>query len=198
MDQNNRIINSARAMIIGHLLIAFSGIAYAAAWTMLYSRLNFKSELSPIILINAALFLGTIGVFCLAGGIFTLSTRITGSRLRVWHIFVLSAILFCLAYFITGSLLDRGFTSELLIIFIWLSTEISALFVLYKTALLSRIQAGISFSLVAASVSAAIIGYVIHYRLEESARFINGLIPYLVMSAVMALISFFIFINKKH
>lgn len=95
---------------------------------------------------------------------------------------------------ITWFWMHRQITLELLLIDGWVILELSLINLLYGTGKLSVTGAVIFIVLLAAAVIAIMYFYLIYYKLDKDAAFIDGSIPLVITAAFMTARTVFMFI----
>jgi hypothetical protein len=119
-------------------------------------------------------------------GIKTLSQA--GKNFLAGYILLGAVVFYVIFLVVTRFAFQRIVTSELLLITVWAALELSVIFVLQGSQRLHSGQVLTLVLLVALGTIVGMVCYVLHYRLDESARFWNGLIPLMVNAgAVLAL-----------
>jgi hypothetical protein len=170
-----------QAYIAFHGLFVLSGVCYSLFWILK------DTVASPIgeLLFPLSLLFGMGGVLLAGFCVQALSSGAQNRGIRYYHILILCIVIFAATTIVTKILWNRPFTSELPFLLIWFGLESGALLAAYRNGWLSRIAGGISAVLVVVSLCAGIYCYSIHYNLDGTAQFYNGLIPYSVISVVM-------------
>jgi hypothetical protein len=184
-----------KEIIIGHILIIVSSISYSIAWYILYKPLQNIPEAVADTMMTAALFLGITGAGLIIYGI-SRNPVPKDKKIKFRYILIACLILYIISYLITKLIFGRIFTSEILLLFIWLSMEACCIMALYYGNVLSLIRMLICNLLVLISIGIGMICYTIHYTLPEQGRFINGLIPYGVIASMMLVLIIFVLISK--
>lgn len=167
----------------GSLLLLFCSAFYLVWWIISF-RPNSSGGPAGGVFILAALITGAAAIFLTSGGIMSLSQD--SKSLPVGWILLGGAVLFLVLLPVTSVLFYRTVTSELIIIHIWTALELSAVTVLYGTGRFGPGRTAALASLVMIAFAAGLICYVLHYRLDETARYINGMIPLMADAFVMA------------
>ena len=170
-------------VLLGHFFMILSGVSYSFSWILNYG--GFDSNYSPLagLLISASLLTGIIGIILLSNCIFTLYNSVaTGTFIKPGLILLSGMIFFFIALIVTTVAFKRFLTSELILISIWTTLETIVILVLYKSRWLSKLQSVLSFILVIISALIGLFCYTIHYGLSGYIQFVNGLIPYFVIS----------------
>jgi hypothetical protein len=184
------------SVIIGHILLIISCILYSVSWIVNYGLLNSNTGILSGILILTALFLGFTGAVLIILGI-SKSAESSKKKIKYWHIILFNFTLYLIVYFLTSNLFNRFFTSEILLMFIWLTLESCSVYYIYLKKYLSGFLLAVSIVLMSVSILLCSICYTIHYNLPEFQRFINGLLPYCAVIITMSLIVLFTFTRKN-
>jgi hypothetical protein len=169
----------------GNLLLLATLAFYIAWWTVAFRpNANGKAAGAGLLLLGVACVLGMAAITVLSQGINALAGPETGPAVG----FILGGALvsFFLLVAITVFAFQRVLTSELFLIIIWAALEAAVLAVLQGSGRFSLGQAGILAALVGVAMIVGLVCYVLHYRLDEVARFWNGLIPLVVDAGVVA------------
>lgn len=167
----------------GNLLLLICSLFYLAWWIVSY-RPGSSSSSSGLLYITAAFITGIAAIALMSGGIDSLSQ--VSDYLPVKYVLLCSALLFILMVMVTAMGFHRPVTSELLIMHIWATLELSAVTVLYGTGRFGTVQAAAMTALVVIAFAAGIVCYVLYYGLDESTRYITGMVPLITDALVMA------------
>lgn len=169
----------------GYLLLVFCCVFYLIWWCAAFNPL--RSFPMPV---KVALFCPTL--LCGAGGL-ALTIRgiavlpdVVASPSKI--LIVLAGIaVYLILLLLTGRLLHRQVTTELLLITGWTVLELCAAAGLYGAGIFSGTKAVIS---VAVTLSAAVIGmacYLAYYNLKEIPAFCDGMIPLVLFAVAMVI-----------
>jgi hypothetical protein len=167
----------------GNLLLLFCSLFYLAWWVVSY-RPNSSGGSAGGFYITAAFITGFAAIALMSGGINSLSQDSKGLPVR--FILMGGAALFFVLLPVTAIAFHRIVTSELILIHIWASLELSAVAVLYGTGRFGVGRAATLAALVGIATVAGLICYVLYYRLDETARYWNGMVPLTTDAFVMA------------
>lgn len=166
----------------GNLLLFVASLFYLAWWWF-----SFRSNVSSAgagFFIAAAMLTGMAGIVLMSGGINSLSQESKGLPVR--YLLIGAVILFVILLAVTQIAFQRVVTSELMLMVVWAAVEASAIAVLQGSGRFGPGRTVLLALLVALATAVGIVCYVQHYRLEEPARFWNGLIPLATDAGVMA------------
>jgi hypothetical protein len=167
----------------GNLLMLVTIMFYIAWWTVTFRPNRTGKAAGAGFLIALALLTGLASITILFSGIESLSQAGTG--FAVIYI-LLGAVAFYLIFLaMTRIAFQRPVTAELLLIIFWAALEGSAIFVLQGNHSISPGQALALVTLVMLATGIGMVCYILHYRLNEPARFWNGLIPLMVDAGVV-------------
>jgi len=167
----------------GNLLMFVTIAFYIAWWTVSFRPGGDGKAAGAGIYIIFALLAGVASVASLFHGINALSQM--GKGFPLIYILLGAAAFYIVFLVVTKLAFQRPVTSELLLITFWAALEFSAIAVLQSSGRFSPGQALMLLVLVGLASSVGIICYILHYRLDEVARFWNGLIPLVVDAGVM-------------
>jgi hypothetical protein len=167
----------------GNLLMLATIVFYIAWWTVSFRPNGEGKTAGAGFFIAVALFLGTAGIAIMFLGINSLSR--VGKGFPVMYILLGAAAFFIILLAITKIVFQRAVTSELLLITVWSALELSAVAVLQGSGRFGMGQTLTLTVLVALAAGAGIVCYILYYRLDETSRFWNGLIPLIVDAGVV-------------
>ncbi len=184
-------------MLLGHAFLIVSGIAYLTAWILNYGQLMFMSDASSAVFFNISVASGLIGCGWLFYSISSLNGSIHGKKLKILHIIIIGIVSFILVWMGTEKLMKRIFTSELFLIFSWGILEFSALYTCFHKQWFGNIQAKIIMALISVSLLTGLVCYCLHFIFKGMNRFINGMIPYGIISIIEALICIILLANHS-
>ena len=134
--------------------------------------------------LTATLFAGVAAIAVLSIGIKSLPRAENG--IPVMYIMSGAVTFFIILLLVTKIAFQRAVTSELLLITMWSALEWSAIAALHGNGRFHGSQALTLAIMVALAAGVGIICYILHYRLDETARFWNGLFPLIVDEGVVA------------
>jgi len=197
MDNISFLKSSFIRIVAGHILIILSGVFYSVYWILQYYRQNSKPFIFSPLLIIISLILGISGALLLAFSLNDISGQIT-HQFKIRHILLLTTGFFIISFFITSFVFHRQFTSEIFFIVLWAGIEISCIYAFFNLHWFSLPQFIVSLVLAFICLSVSMVCYTIHYTLPERERFINGLIPYIVVSLYMLINMIILITNKPH
>lgn len=186
-----------RGTLSGHLLLILSGISYSIYWILNFGlQGNIAAQFAGIF-IAGSLLSGLTGILILIEFIRQLSAPLIDKKFKISHIVLICLVFFILNLTITIWGFKRFFTSELFLIILWAALELSATGVFYHNKWLSKLQIQLSVFFIILSTIIGIACYTIHYNLNGWIQFVNGLIPYIMISIVMMIICGFLLFNKN-
>jgi hypothetical protein len=170
--------------IFGGNLLMFATIAFYIAWWTVSFRPNGDGTTTGSgFFIAVALFAGVAAIAIMSLGINSLFQA--GKGFPVMYILPGAVAFYIILLAVTKIAFQRIVTSELLLITIWAALEWSAIAVLQGSGRFSMGQALTLAALVLLATGAGIVCYILHYRLDETSRFWNGLIPLIVDAGVV-------------
>ena len=168
----------------GNLLLLVTLAFYIAWWVALFGPRGDSQSGSAGFLIAAAFFAGLASIALLLKGIDSLSGA--GQGFPVTYILAGAAAFYFVSFAVTVLAFRRILTSELLLITVWAALELSVIAVLQGSGRFGPYQVWTLIALVGLATVVGMVAYVQHYRLDEAARFWNGLVPLLVDAGVVA------------
>ena len=168
----------------GNMLMFATIVFYIAWWSLSFWPNGGGNAPGAGIFILAALFAGVAAVATLSLGISSLSQ--TGKGFPVMYILLGAVVFYIILLSVTQIAFQRVVTSELLLIIGWAALECSAISVLQGSGRFSVGQTLTLAVLLMLATGAGIVCYILHYRLDETTRFWNGLIPLIVDDGVSA------------
>lgn len=167
----------------GNLLLLFCSLFYLAWWVVSY-RPNSSGGPAGGFYITAALITGVAAIAMMSGGINSISQESKGLPVR--FILLGGAAMFFVMLPVTAIAFHRIVTSELIIIHIWAMLELSAVAVLYDTGRFGPGRTATLAVLVGIATAVSLICYVLHYRMDETASYWNGMVTLTTDAFVMA------------
>jgi len=170
--------------IFGGNLLMFVTIMFYIAWWTASFRPNGDGKITAAgFFITAALLTGMAAIVIIFPGINSLPRA--GKGFPVMYILPGAAAFYIILVAVTKIASQRALTSELLLITVWAALEWSAIAVLQDSGRFSIGQALTLAALVMLATGAGIVCYILHYRLDETSRFRNGLIPLIADAGVI-------------
>jgi hypothetical protein len=173
--------NALRGLLLSHALFVLSGVSYSVYWVQqAYARgpsmvlFFFLSLVSGVVAATAAFFCVLAGAMDGAGG-----------GPRQGHVVAACAAILAIAYVVTGPVMGRPFTSELVFVMIWATAEYCALLAAYRNRWLPARGAIAATVLVSIALATGLACYAVYFVLEGAARFWAGLVPYGVVAIAM-------------
>jgi hypothetical protein len=170
-------------IFVGNLLLLLCSLFYLAWWIVAYRPDSTGRSAAGGFYIAAAFITGIAAGAFLSVGIYSLSFDSKG--LPVWSVLMGGVVLFAVMLPLTAIVFHRQVTSELTIMHIWLVLEAAALAVLYGTGRFGAGRTVFMAVLVGIAFIASLICYMLHYRLDETAGYWNGMIPLAAVAIVM-------------
>ena len=168
----------------GNLLMFVTIVFYILWWTISFRPNAGTHTAGAGISIAIALFTGMASIAVMALGIISLAQEGKGFP---FLFFLLGAVLlYIILLAVTKIFFQREVTSELFLIVFWLALQCSAVAVLYTSGRFNIAQTLTVLILLILTTIFGMVCYVLHYRLEEPARFWNGLIPLIVDAGAVA------------
>jgi peptide methionine sulfoxide reductase msrA/msrB len=176
-------------LIWGNLLMIICSLFYLAWWTVAFRP---DAEAKTAVtgpLLGAAFAFGIAGVVMLCGelnGTPKGRTLFPGMSLFIGGI----AVYFILLA-LTGILMKRMVTTELFLIVAWAVLELSVINSLYSREAAGRTVSIVFCVIVCAAAAAGLYCYLLYYGLDARKGWIDGMIPLILVAAVMAAVTVF-------
>ena len=170
-------------LFIGNLLMFIAIVFYIMWWI---SSKGATSVDDSGVLVFVTLILGVVAIITTVTGINNLSSSEGGFPVR--RIVIGAIAVFIITFLVTQTVFNRMMTTELPLIILWTALELSIIAALSNS---NRLGTVLVISLAAVTIIATTVGlicYLLHYRLDESLRFRNGLIPLITDLGVVAVI----------
>jgi hypothetical protein len=180
-------------LIVVHALFVLSGITYFAYW-ILQDAAPGPTAVALFFLSILFGFGGAIGASSVALASVPLSD---GRRLKLWHIIVANLALLVAVYAVTSGLMGRVFTTELVFVVIWSTTEYCAVRAALSRGWLSGHGAAVAAVLVSLGLAVGLVCYAIYFLLDGRMRFYSGLVPYGAVSLVMASVGALLWVSGR-
>jgi hypothetical protein len=184
-----------KQILIGNVLFILCCVFYFTWWLLAFKLSGAITGVKTgWLLIPASLF-GLLGVVLAVLGI---SVKIEGALLfHNWHILCGGIFFFIVLLAVTALLLKRPVTSELALIVGWGVLALAEINALYGLGLFSRRLSIVFIIIISTSVFISLICYVLYYRLDKKAGYIDGMIPLLLAALSMAGISWLMLTSKN-
>jgi hypothetical protein len=170
----------------GNLLMFVAIVFYIAWWTVSFWPNGNGKGTGAGLFIIITLFAGVAAIAIMSIGISSLPQVRKGFLAA--YILPGAAAFFIILLAVTKIGFHRAVTSELLLITVWAAVEWSAIAVLHGNDRFSLGKALALAALVALATAVGIICYILHYRLDETSQFWNGLIPLIADAGVVAVL----------
>ena len=170
-------------LFIGNLMM-FIAIVFYIIWWISSKGATLVDDSGVFIFVT--LLLGVVAIITTVAGISNLPCSEGG--LPVHRIVIGAITVFVITLLVTQTVFNRMMTTELPLIILWTALELSIVAALSNCNRLGNVSI---ISLAAVTIMAATVGlicYILHYRLDESLRFRNGLIPLIADLSVVAVI----------
>jgi hypothetical protein len=168
----------------GNILMLITCMCYIAWWVAAF-RPGRTARSSAPALITLTLATGICSLILLGLGIGKLSE--SGRIFPMIYIPAGAVLLYIILLIITKQMFNRVVTSELLIMILWAAFEIAAGNVLAGNGSLGTPATIALMILIAAATCAGLVCYILYYRLDGVAGFLDGLIPIAVDGLVVAI-----------
>jgi hypothetical protein len=184
MDEIRSPLFPFLGILAGHLLIVLVGVFWSVYWAR-----DFATEASGApppsgLLVLAALVCGFGAFIVIPVSIPALPLGAVSMPFPLSSIPLWGTAFFVLWFLASTLLFRRPVTSELLLIPLWALLEAVALYALASSGWLGGRQTALLAALTAVALLAGLVCYILHYRLGEHGRYVNGLVPYGFIGAV--------------
>ena len=189
------LTTQGKQILIGNVLFVLCCMFYLAWWLLAFKPSGAITGMKTgWLLIPASLF-GLAGVVLAILGV---SKKVEGALLfRGGYILCGGIALFILLLVVTSRLLKRPVTTELVLIVGWGMLALTEINALHGLGFFSR-RLSIGFIIIiSVSFLISLVCYVLYYRLDKKAGYIDGMIPLLMAALSMAGISWFMLIPKN-
>ena len=178
-------------IFIGHIFFIITGILYSIYWVIQYY--DIAGNFTPLL---PFLFLGSILIGFIGISLFYVSSG-TLLNSQNWPIIITGIAIFILSLVIMDRVFHRPFTSEIFFAFLWAISEMNIMYSVYKSGCIPKAAFNIIAAGVLACTAVNLVCYRIHFLLPDFERFINGLIPYCVVTFLMVAILIILFLNRN-
>ena len=138
------------------------------------------------VLVFVTLILGVVAIITTVTGINNLPCSEGGFPVR--RIVIGAIAVFIITFLVTQTVFNRMMTTELPLIILWTALELSIIAALSNSNRLGTVPVISLAAVTIIATTAGLICYLLHYRLDESFRFRNGLIPLIADLGVVAVI----------
>ena len=182
MSQIDDFTLPLRQIFYGNLLMCVA-IAFYLVWWVLSRGCTVNNGAD--ILIVVILLFGMAAILTIAVGINALAHE--GNGIPIFYFLPGTAIAFIILLLSTEIVFHRMVTSELLLITVWTAIETAAITALKRSGRFSTGSIAVLVIFTSIAFATGMVCYIIHYRLDEPARFWNGLIPLVMDGGVGAL-----------
>jgi hypothetical protein len=166
---------SVKQVFIGNILFAVCCIFYLLWWILAFKPTNPMRGFKTGWLLIPASLAGIIAVIIAIHGIVSvhLETRLMPNSLILGG----GIVVYSVIMLITSKLLKRPVTTELILIIGWLMLALAEINALYGQNTYSLQKAVIFIILSAVATIINLVCYVLYYKLDNTAGFIDGTIP---------------------
>ncbi len=172
----------------GNLLLVLCSIFYLIWWCITFKP-GAGSTPFGTMCIGIAFVLGMAGIVLSVMGLNAHQMEMPARNIPGWIIVVCGLVIYFVLLFLTGILLHRQVTSELLIITGWAVLELCIVNFLYGAG---RFPLGITVFLLVLIILAAIasmICYLLYYNLPAYPGYVDGMIPLITVAASMMVVN---------
>lgn len=181
---------SLRQMFWGDILLVGCCAFYLLWWAVAFKPVGAIKGVKSGWLLIPAFLLGVAAVVGILYGAFGMGAKrafFSGGTI------LLAAVLAYVALLIaTWLAFHRQVTTELLLIVGWTALTFYEVNALYGAELLARGGAIVLFALAIAVAAASMVCYVLYYDLADTAGYVDGMIPLILVAVFMAALAIFI------
>ena len=180
-----------KQILMGNALFVLCCVFYIALWLLAFKPSGAITGMKTGWLLIPASLSGLLGVVTILLGI---TAKIRGTLLfRGWYLLCGGIALFIILLTVTALLLKRPVTTELVLIVGWGMLALAEINALFGLGFFSRRLSAGFIIIISVSVFISLICYVLYYRLDKNAGYIDGMIPLLLTALTMSGISWFIY-----
>jgi len=178
---------SANQIFWSNILLLICCAFYLAWWLLAFKPSGVIKGAKTGVLLIPAVVAGLFSVFLAVKGVSSafVSETLFPKELLLWGGIAVYFILLA----VTRLLFKRPVTSELLLIVGWGVMALSEIDALYGLGQFSHYQATTFAAVTGLATLISLICYVVYYRLEDFAGYIDGMVPILMVALVMTSIS---------
>jgi len=181
----HKFTGSDWGVFYGNALMFATCAFYLAWWFLAFSPSGGGHNSFTSFLITAAIVTGMASIIVLSLGIGFMPRA--GKGIPVAAILLGALALYAISLSITKTVFHRPVTSELPVMFMWAAVEFAAIAALRRSGRFEISQTVMLAVLVTLATLVGLVCYVLYYRLDGAAGFLDGLIP-LAMDAVVVAI----------
>lgn len=172
-------------LFTGNLLFVICSLFYLVWWIVCF-RPNSSGGAVGGVFITFAFITGITAFALMSVGINSLSQN--SKALPIRFILFGAVALYLILLAVTAVVFHRQVTSELLIMIVWAALELSVITVLFGNGYFSVGRTAVTTALIGAATIIGLICYVLYYRLDGTASYIDGMIPLATDAVVIAVI----------
>ncbi|MCL2832043.1 MAG: hypothetical protein FWD78_02635 [Treponema sp.] len=185
-----------KSIFAGNILFIVCCAFYLAWWILAFRPSGAITGVKTGWLLIPASVTGLLGVILAVRGIMAAAAQ----RLLIPGSFILwgGIVFYFILMAVTVMLFKRQTTTELILIVGWAMLVIAEINALYGMGLFSGGLSAVFLAVTGISLLISLVCYVLYYRLDGVAGYIDGMIPLLLSALVMAAISCFIIILTRN
>lgn len=166
-------------IFIGNLLLLICSLSYLGWWAVSYDPDTAGTSAGRLYL-TIAFLTGIASAALMIHGINALSHQSGGLSVRV--VLAGVGVSFLVLTPVTTVVFHRVLTSELILIHLWTALALSAVVVLNGAGHLGTARTATLSVVIGLATVMGLVCYVLYYRLDESARYWNGMIPLIAVA----------------
>lgn len=170
-------------LFAGNFLFLFCSLFYLVWWIVCF-RPHVSGGNSGGIFLVFAFLTGIAALTLMSVGISALAHD--SKALPVRFILIGAAVLYLILLPVTAVVFHRQVTSELIIMIVWAALELSVITVLCGTGRFSVGRTLVMAVVIGIATIVGLICYVLYYRLDGAANYIDGMIPLVADAVSMA------------
>lgn len=177
-----------RSIYFGNNLLIICVVFYLLWWILAFRPGGVPDNLRNGIILGIATVSGIVGIVMMIKGIRSIPAggELFSSRLVIWG----GIAVYILLLLGTTLLFKRQVTTELLLIVGWAMLEIIVINTMFGCGDLRTGIAVAVIIIIAAAAVVSLVCYLVYYKLEGNAAYVDGMIPLIVTGVVMILVSY--------
>ena len=180
-----------KSIFFGNILIIICVVFYLIWWAVAFKPNAVSHNKKNGILLGIAAVVGVIGVIVVIKGIryFSGEGELLPSEMVIWSGVAVYAALLIFTFLV----FKRQVTTELLLIVGWAVLEIMVINTLYGYGLIMSVIAYIVITSIITVSVVNLICYILYYKMENNAAYVDGMIPLILTGIITAWITFLTF-----
>ncbi len=178
---------AVKQILTGNVFLIFCSIFYLLWWILAFKPSGAVKGMNSGWLLVPALFFGAAAVVLIIRGM--QDVQVQQTMIPAGRILPFSVAAYFLLLIGTWLFLKRPVTTELVLIVAWTALTIAEINALYGVGIFSH---GVSCGFMAAtalSAAVSMVTYMLYYKLDAAAGYIDGMIPLILAAVMMASLS---------